>query len=76
MQLLTLFLSLLAHYAYLVIPALRNAVTAIFRANPALLAMEKPLEDMLVSGAAAFNPELAKAVDEIFDLSDMTKKEA
>lgn len=74
MKVLSLLLTLVAHYAYLIIPTLRGAVTALFRANPALLAFEAPLEQMLVTSAAALSPELGTAVDEIFDLSDMTKK--
>lgn len=74
MQFISLFLTLIAHYAYLIIPTLRGAVTALFRANPTLLAFEAPLEQMLVTSAAAFSPALGTAVDEIFDLSDMTKK--
>jgi hypothetical protein len=74
MQLLTLFLSLLAHYAFLIVPTIRNALTAMFRAHPALVALGEPLEDLLVAQAAAFSPALGTAVDEMFDLDGMGEK--
>ena len=56
------------------VPAIRTAMTALFRAHPALVALGEPLEDLLVAQATAFSPELASAVDQIFDLDDMTEK--
>lgn len=74
MKFIGLLLTFIAHYAYLIIPTLRGAVTALFRANPSLLAFGAPIEHVLVTSAAAFSPELGTAVDEIFDLNEMTKK--
>ena len=75
MQLFTLALSLLAHYAYLVIPTVRGLVTSLFRASPFLLSVQAPLEEMLVREAGLISPEFAAAVDKIIDADLIAKKE-